>query len=65
MFVRGAPRPEYADSRLLPERIWTPTSCICELYPEYWAFSWCTHAQDETRAALAQLGGQTAASSKD
>ena len=56
MFVRGAPRPPYAESSVLPESIWTPTSCICELYPEYWAFSWCRPPQEEIDAALAHIG---------
>jgi hypothetical protein len=56
LFVGAAPRPPYAGSRVLPASLWTPTSCICELYPEYWAFSWCKPPQDQIDSALRQLG---------
>lgn len=56
MFVGAAARPAYAEAKVLPASLWTPTSCICELYPEYWAFSWCKPPQDQIDAALQQLG---------
>lgn len=55
-FVGAATRPAYAKAGVLPGSVWTPTSCICELYPEYWAFSWCNSPQAEVDAAILQLG---------
>jgi hypothetical protein len=55
-FVGAAARPAYAGSKVLPELLWTPTSCICELYPEYWAFSWCNPPQEEIDSAISHLG---------
>lgn len=56
LFVGAAARPAYAESKVLPPSLWTPTSCICELYPEYWAFSWCKPPQDDIDAAIQRLG---------
>ncbi len=50
---RGS-RPSYRDSSRLPELLWTPTSCICDLYPEEWAFSWNWERSAEA-AAFAEL----------
>lgn len=55
MFVGAAPRPSYAEAKVLPESLWTPTSCICELYPDYWALSWCNPSQDAIDAAIREL----------
>ncbi len=55
-FVRSAERPSYAAADVLPPLLWTPTSCICELYPDYWAFSWCKPPQDEIDAVIRELG---------
>lgn len=54
--VRGVPRPQYAHSLVLPEVIWTPTSCICNLYPADWGFSWCKVAHEQIVQGLAELG---------
>jgi hypothetical protein len=56
LFVGAAPRPQYSEARVLPASLWTPTSCICELYPEHWAFSWCKPRQGDVDAAIRQLG---------
>jgi hypothetical protein len=56
LFVGSASRPPYAEAKVLPPSLWTPTSCICELYPEYWALSWCNPSQDAIDAAILELG---------
>jgi hypothetical protein len=55
-FVRAGASPENTEPGLLPERLWTPTRCFCDLYPEYWAISWCAPSQEETDLAIDQLG---------
>lgn len=56
MLVGAAARPAYAEASVLPPSLWTPTSCICDLYPERWAFSWCKPPQSDIDAAIRRLG---------
>jgi hypothetical protein len=41
---------------LLPPWLWTPTSCLCDLYPDFWAFSWAQYEHADAEVALARLG---------
>lgn len=56
VFVRAFSRPDTAETELLPAELWTPTSCLCDLYPEHWAFSWCKPRREAVRSAVAGLG---------
>lgn len=56
LFVRAASRPARPESGVLPRSIWTPTSCICELYPDYWALPWCNPSREAIDTAIRELG---------
>ena len=52
LVARGRRPPTRSSGKgYLPEWLWTQTSCICDLYPEEWAFSWAKY--DEAAAGAA------------
>jgi hypothetical protein len=50
--VQAAQPPEWIDKTLLPDKIWTVSSCICEIYPDSWIFPWVETSRQEYQKLL-------------
>jgi hypothetical protein len=53
--VEGLPRPPQMAS-FLPEVLWTVSACICNVYPDAWAFPWVNTDPDRQAEEQARLG---------
>jgi hypothetical protein len=38
--VQGIQSADWMNKKLLPAKFWTISGCICEIYPDLWAFNW-------------------------
>jgi hypothetical protein len=45
--VQGIQRADWMNKKLMPAKFWTVSRCICELYPDVWAFNWSSRPSDD------------------
>lgn len=53
--IEGAVRSEWMAQDLLPQKIYTPFSCICEQHPDYIALPWVTASEESHKTYREKL----------
>ena len=58
--VKPADRPDYVSGDLLPPRLLSLSSCICDFIPDVWAIDWANVSPEERTAEAHKVGIEAA-----